>query len=126
MGKILLVEDEGLLREAYRAIIASSLHDVSTAANGREAIDLCRKASFDLILLDLMMPVMDGIGFLEWRLSGTCGTARVIILSNLSSGAELARAISLGACKSVVKAELAPSQLISLVHHELEAAHARV
>lgn len=121
MGKILVVEDEDLLREAYRAIITSGAHDVSTAANGREAIALCRDIVFDLVLLDLMMPVMDGIGFLEQRLSASCLPAKVIILSNLSSGAELARAMSLGACRSVVKAELTPRQLLFLVRCEVEA-----
>jgi CheY-like chemotaxis protein len=119
MRKILLVEDEDLLREAYRAILASGSYEVYAAANGREALELCKQIPFDLVLLDLMMPVMDGIGFLEQRLCEACLPTKVVILSNLSSSAELARALSLGASKSILKAELSPHQLLSMVRDEV-------
>jgi len=122
MRKILLVEDEDLLREAYRAILASGSYEVYAATNGREALELCKQVAFDLVLLDLMMPVMDGISFLERRLGEACLPAKIIILSNLSSSTELARAMSLGACKSILKAELSPRQLLTVVHGEVEVA----
>ena len=66
MSKILLVEDEKILRDAYAILLGSqSEYSVDTATNGKEALELCKQNKYDLILLDLMMPVLDGMGFLK-------------------------------------------------------------
>lgn len=121
MRRILLVEDEDLLRESYSIILSLEPYETMVACNGQEALDLCSKYSFDLILLDLMMPVMSGVEFLEKYLQGTTNPSKVIVLSNLSFGEELKRAMELGACKSVLKADLSPRQLIAMVRYEVEA-----
>lgn len=56
----LVVDDERDLREVIAEVLAAEGYDVSTAANGREALDQARTASPDIMLLDLMMPVMSG------------------------------------------------------------------
>lgn len=122
MRKILLVEDEEMLRDAYTAILSTGPYTIDTAGNGQEALVKCRTDHFDLILLDLMMPVMDGVAFLESCTPELLKGAKVVLLSNLSSGAELSKAMSLGAYKSVVKAELSPKELLSLVRLEVGAA----
>lgn len=122
MRKILLVEDEEMLRDAYTAILSTGPYTIGTAGNGQEALVKCRTDHFDLILLDLMMPVMDGVAFLESCTPELLKGAKVVLLSNLSSGAELSKAMSLGAYKSVVKAELSPKELLSLVRLEVGAA----
>jgi CheY-like chemotaxis protein len=122
MRKILLVEDEDILREAYKSIISTEPYELHVASNGEEALALCTQTKFDLILLDLMMPGMDGIDFLEKCSPELCAASKIIVLSNLSSGSELSKAMSLGARKSVVKAELSPSELLALVRYEVEAA----
>lgn len=116
MRKILIVEDEDLLRESYRIIISTEPYDVDIAKNGQEALDKCAEKTYDLILLDLMMPVMDGIGFLE-RFDNP--STKVIILSNLSSGDVLDQALKLGAESNVVKASLSPRELLSKVRYEV-------
>jgi len=122
MRKILVVEDDTTLREVYTMILSRGPYKLDTAANGKEALEKCALTRYDLILLDLMMPIMDGVGFLE-HFASTTGTppSKVIILSNLSSGQELAQAMSLGAYKNLLKAELSPGQLLSTVLYELEA-----
>lgn len=121
MRKILLVEDEPTLRDAYGLILGTQPYQVDMASNGQEAIDICKNKQYDLILLDLMMPVIDGVGFLEQF--GTSGIlpSKVIVLSNLSSGSELAKAMALGAHKSILKADLSPRQLLTTIRYELEA-----
>lgn len=122
MRKILLVEDEEILRETYELILSTEPYELFLAPNGERALQLCDQVSFDLILLDLMMPIVDGVMFLEKLRVLATPFPPVIILSNLSSGEMLTKALSLGASKSVVKADLSPRQLLSLVRYELQPA----
>jgi CheY-like chemotaxis protein len=123
MRKILLVEDENVLREAYTLILSSEPYDLYTATNGQEALELCQKYTFDLILLDLMMPVLNGVGFLEQFSADNARFAptKVVLLSNLSSGKDLSRALKLGVRRNILKADISPRQLLAAVRYELEA-----
>lgn len=97
-------------------ILSTEPYDIHVAKNGEEALDKCKTTTFDLILLDLMMPVLNGVGFLE-RFDNT-GT-KIIILSNLSSGDDLEKALRLGAQENVVKASLSPRELLAKVRYEI-------
>jgi DNA-binding response OmpR family regulator len=63
--KIMVVDDEERLRSLLQAYLAQDGYNVSTAANGREALMLARQEKPDLIILDIMMPEMDGYEFLR-------------------------------------------------------------
>ena len=64
--KILIVDDDADIREVLTEVLRDTGHEVVTAANGQEALDVLRSGSSPcLVLLDLMMPVMDGYLFLE-------------------------------------------------------------
>jgi adenylate cyclase len=81
-GQILLVEDDELTRSTTRELIAHHGFAVVEAANGREALDRLAEETPDLILLDLLMPEMDGFEFLdELRRRPAWGTVPVIILT---------------------------------------------
>lgn len=121
MRKILLVEDEDVLRDTFQLIMASQPYLTATAENGQAALNLCKKTEYDLILLDLMMPVLDGVGFLRAFMPGKPAKTKVIILSNLSGGQELHDAVSLGAERTVVKSSLSPKEMLALIRYELEA-----
>lgn len=121
MRKLLLVEDDPSLREVYGLILSSQLYEFDVAVNGQDALEKCQNKTYDLILLDLMMPVLDGVGFLEkFTLGNGHLPTKVIVLSNLSAGQDLSRAIALGAYKSILKADLSPKQLLATVRYELE------
>ena len=64
---ILVVDDERNIVQLARLYLRNEGYQVETAANGREALDKVRQTSPSLILLDLMMPVMDGWQFLRWH-----------------------------------------------------------
>lgn len=119
---ILLVEDEKVLRDAYAILLSSQGgYSVQVASNGKDALDLLKNNSYDLILLDLMMPVLDGIGFLkDAMLSEKAPNTRVIVLSNLSGGQEVKEAMRLGAHKSAVKSDLGPGDVMALVRQEID------
>jgi len=120
MRKILVVEDELLLRESYEIILSSEPYEVRLAENGESALELCRSVKFDLVLLDLMMPRVNGVMFLERMREQQIALPKTIVMSNLSSGKELAQALRLGVHKSVIKADLSPRQLLSMIRYELE------
>lgn len=122
MHRILLVEDEKILREAYTIILKTQDgYHLDTAAHGQEALNLCKKNKYDLILLDLMMPVLDGAGFMEKAcLAKKAPDTRVVVMSNLSSGEGLEKVLRLGAHRHAVKSDLAPADIVTLVEEELK------
>lgn len=119
--KILVVEDEPILRDTYQLILSTQPYICEVATNGREALEKCAQQKYDLILLDLMMPVMNGVQFLENFPELETMKPHIIILSNLSSGAELDRARELGVVRSLLKSDLSPKQLIAAIRYELDA-----
>ena len=61
MSKLLIVEDEQHQRELYAMELEDEGYDVDQASNGREAVDFVKKNKYDLVVLDIRMPEMDGI-----------------------------------------------------------------
>ena len=98
--KILIVEDEKPLAHALQLKFTNEGYDVTLAEDGQVGLSSARSQKFDLILLDLIMPHMDGFSFLE-----EMGKKKVpiIVLSNLSQGEDRTRAESLGAAGYYVK-----------------------
>ncbi len=86
MAKILVVDDERVVRDLVRAVLVGEGHEVGEARDGLEALEVVEQNGLpDIIVLDLMMPQMDGWRFLEeLRSRGLRRHTRVIILSALS------------------------------------------
>ncbi len=120
MPKILLIEDEGVISEPISIVLTMHGYEVAMARNGKEAYKLCQKTNFDLILLDIMMPVWDGIEFLKRAELGKASPkTKIIIMSNLALGAEINQALALGAHKNILKANITPKILLELVRTEI-------
>jgi len=120
MHSILVVEDEELLRRAYGIILSTVPYDVHLAIDGKQALEMCGRNVYDLILLDLMMPEMNGVEFMEKFAPLKPEQTKIIMLSNVSSSKELTYALKLGAEKSALKASLSPKQLLAMIRDELE------
>lgn len=119
--KILIVEDELALNEAYELILKKEGYDVKVAYDGQEALEIVKNMSPDLILLDLRMPRVGGIEFLsKYELSKKHPDVKVIVFSNLDTEKEIDEAYSLGAHKYMLKAWASPKELIKLVQATLE------
>jgi two-component system, NtrC family, nitrogen regulation response regulator NtrX len=119
MRKILVAEDEAVLRESYGMVLSFEPYQVHMAEDGGRALELCREITFDLILLDLRMPKVSGVMFLEQMHEQNIPLPKIIVISNLSSGKELTHALALGAHRAAVKADLSPKQLLALIRYEL-------
>lgn len=116
---VLIVEDEAALSEAYQLVLEQSGYKVDTAFNGKEALQKVSKTEPDIILLDLRMPVMDGIQFLrEYDLTQHQGV-KVIVFSNYDMQREIDEAYQLGATRYMLKAWASPRELIQVVESAL-------
>jgi DNA-binding response OmpR family regulator len=79
---VLVVDDDPHIRGFLATVLEHEGYRVETATNGSEALTKARDLSPDAILLDLMMPLLDGAGFLrEWRANATCSGVPVLLMS---------------------------------------------
>jgi DNA-binding response OmpR family regulator len=114
--RVLLAEDDRFLRRAAEARLRRHGLEVLTAADGEEALRVARAEPLDLILLDIVMPKLEGFEVLK-LLKEDEATARipVIILSNLGQDRDVAQAKALGAIAFLVKAHLSLQDLVDRV-----------
>lgn len=118
MAKILIIEDDKLLSDAYKLILEKHGHNVATAYNGREGLEKAVTHKPKIILLDLLMPEMDGIEFLEnYNADGKRKDVAIVVLSNLGDEKKVEKAMELGAYKYIVKAHARPDELSLIVNH---------
>ncbi len=117
MAKILVVEDDRFLLNAYKIKLNKAGFDVSTATNGEEALQSLETVRPDLILLDLILPQKDGFYFLQqYKQKFPSSPVPVIVLSNLGQQEDIARALSLGASYYAVKSDISLSDLVSTIN----------
>lgn len=117
MANILLVDDDPLLVRMYQTKFKSEGHNVKTASDGEQAITKASEEKPDLILLDVMMPKMNGLDVLK-KLKGNTGTKSipVVMLTNVSSSeADEAAGLELGAVAYLVKANYTPKEVVQKV-----------
>ena len=114
--KILVVEDEISLSDAYHMLLKQAKYDVKVAHDGKEALEKAESHKPDLILLDLRMPVLDGVGFLkEYDLIHKHPNVKIIVFSNYDMQDEIDEAYRLGAERYILKAWASPREILNLV-----------
>ena len=100
--KVLVVDDEAVVRSGIKRVLIRKGMTVEQADNGREALDLLERHSFDLVLLDIRMPDMDGITLLKEIRAGYPGLAVIMITGYPSIGSAV-DCVKLGALDYLVK-----------------------
>lgn len=118
-ARILIVEDEKLLNEAYETVLKHEGYEVDKAFNGQEALDVLKKSKPDLILLDLRMPKMDGLTFLAELKKTDYPKFKIIVFSNYDVQKDIDRSFDLGATHYVLKAYASPKELVRIVRNSL-------
>ncbi|HEX2039091.1 MAG TPA: response regulator [Acidimicrobiales bacterium] len=113
MTRVLIVDDEPDILLMLRVNLEADGFETALAADGETALRRIADDRFDLMLLDVMMPVMDGWGVLE-ALPRITYPPRVIVVSAKSSDRDVTRAIELGAVDYLTK-PFSPARLATLV-----------
>ncbi|KOY57070.1 LuxR family transcriptional regulator [Streptomyces sp. XY332] len=113
--RVVIADDEPLIRAGIRMILTSApdIEVVAEAANGREALDLARAHTPDVMLLDIQMPVMDGLTALG-ELGRAAPEVRALILTTFGEKENVLRALGSGGAGFLLK-DSAPGELIGAV-----------
>jgi DNA-binding response OmpR family regulator len=119
MQNILVVEDEKAIAKALELKLTHSGFKVKSVQNGKDALDAIEKNKFDLILLDLVIPILDGFGVLT-ALQVKKLKIPIIVLTNLSQEEDRKRALDLGATDFFVKSETPIAGIVSRVRSLLK------
>jgi len=118
--KIAIIEDDIAIAQMYRMKFEAEGYSVQIAENGKLGLQLAEEMKPDIILLDLMMPIMNGDEMLQkLRNTGWGANTRVIILTNMGEQEAPEILKKLGVTKFIVKAEMTPRQVADLVKQEL-------
>jgi len=117
MKKILLVEDDQFLIDIYTTKLKDSGFSVEVAKEGKSALRKLNEEKFDLLLLDIVLPQIDGWEILEKIKNEKLKTKnlenlKIVILSNLGQKEEVERGLRLGATKYLIKAHYTPSEVV--------------
>ncbi len=112
--KILIIEDEKSMARALELKLTFAGFEVLCAGNGEEGLDLLGKETFALILLDLIMPKMDGFAFLE-ALKEKDIHIPVMVLTNLSQAEDETRVKALGAKEFFIKSNTTIATIVEKV-----------
>ncbi len=102
--RVMVMEDDPFLRSVYEVKLANEGFEVKIAGNGREGVDAYDSFKPDIILLDLIMPEMDGFAVLEELKKKRKIKTPIVVLSNLGQDEDVAKAKELGAVDFLIKA----------------------
>ncbi len=114
MTKILLVEDDPFLIDIYMTKLKSEGFDLLSAKDGEEALEKIKKDKPALIILDIVLPNMDGWQVLK-QIKNIKGAEKIkiLVLSNLGQKEEVEKGLRLGADKYLIKSNFTPSQVVA-------------
>ncbi|OGY90258.1 MAG: hypothetical protein A3B30_00835 [Candidatus Komeilibacteria bacterium RIFCSPLOWO2_01_FULL_52_15] len=119
--KILIVEDEEMLSTMYKVKFENDGYEVFSATNGADGIEMAKKEGPKIILLDIIMPKIDGFAVLK-KLKEDPKTKPipVILLTNLGQDEDITRGKELGAVGYLIKANNTPSEVVTKVQQYIK------
>ena len=110
--RILMVEDFPVMQKFYKDALEKAGYELEIAEDGQQALDAVTKSDYDVILLDMLLPKMNGIEFLE-QYQGRPESTRIIILSDFAEPSRIERAKELGVHDYLIKSDYPPSELVT-------------
>ncbi len=119
MKKIMIIEDDKDLQEIYKLNFEMAGYEVLQEFDGLNGISSVVDSKPDIILLDVMMPNMDGFAFLKAMKENTSINIPVVVCSNLSDKETYTKAVSAGAVSVLLKVDYSGKQLVDKVGHIL-------
>lgn len=120
--KILLVEDEDFIRDLYVRQLTKAGFMIKSASDGQIGLNMLKTEPFDLLLLDIMLPGINGLQVLrEFKTQNPNSPMITILLTNLGQEAVIKEGFELGAQAYLIKASYTPDQVVSEVKNALAA-----
>lgn len=114
--KILIIEDDSYISDMYRIKLENSGYEVIVASDGIEGFKALEKQKPNVILLDIVMPKMDGFNVLKMiKNDSNYKDIPVILLTNLGHKENVRRGFELGAVSYIVKAHFTPSEVVEKI-----------
>lgn len=115
--KILIIEDDMYIRDVYEEVLKQAGFEITTAADGMEGVVKAQQGGWDLILLDVMMPRLDGLGVLKAlkEKPALIPNKHIALLTNLAHDTIIQEAKKLGAPTYFVKSDLNPDELVAKI-----------
>lgn len=119
-GKILIIEDDRYILKMYQLKLSLEGYTVEIAENGKDGVEKVKEFMPDIILLDILMPEMDGFEVLK-IVKGEIETKDipVLIMSNLGQEDHIQKGMALGAVGYVVKSQFTPSKVVEKIKETL-------
>jgi CheY-like chemotaxis protein len=121
--RILIVEDDTFLREIYVDTLTHSGYTITSAVDGLEALEKIKEGSWDLLLLDIILPQMDGIEIMKKLRADPEFSSQmkkpVIFLTNLDNDNEIKQAKELGD-GYIIKSQINPGELVAKINEILQ------
>ena len=116
MAKILIIEDDPLMTRLYQKVFKFEGYDVEVASNGKRGLEKVESFKPSLILLDIMMPEMNGLEVLaKLKASDETKKIPVVVLTNLAGTQDAETALAKGAVKYIIKSEHEPKEVIKMI-----------
>jgi len=120
--KVLIIEDEKDLADALKTALSYEEFETFAAENGQVGLALALKEKPELILLDIMMPKLDGIGVLKKLREDAWGkNVKVIVMTALDDMGKIAEVVEEGGVEYLVKSDISLGDIVEKVKHHLKA-----
>lgn len=126
MAKVLIIEDDAIMLKLYAKMLKFEQYETLLASNGVEGLEIAKQNIPDLILLDIMMPDMNGLEVLDkLKADSTLKNIPVVVITNLAGPQDARNAIEKGAAKYLIKSEHDPKEVVKVVAEEIKSAKAQ-
>lgn len=123
MKKVLLAEDDPFLIDIYSTKLKELGAEIDVAITGNECLDKLKEQKFDLLILDIILPGIDGWEILKninKKRGGVFKNLKILVLSNLGDKKDIERGLQLGADKYLIKAHHTPSEVVKVSQELLQ------
>lgn len=116
MAKILIIEDDDFIREMYQMELQRAGFEADTASSGEEGLKILGQGPVDLLLLDILMPGMNGLEVLKQiKQNPSLQNLKVVLLTNLGQETTIKEGFKMGAVGYLIKAAYNPDQVVAEV-----------
>lgn len=120
MAKVLIIEDDLVIQKMYKRVFEFEGFEIVQAFDGKVGVELTKMVAPDMILLDIMMPVISGLQALDMiKVDPMTERIPVIVFTNLASEQDAENVLSKGAVACVHKSQVDPKQVVQMVRDEL-------